>query len=253
MTRYYDTQIGRFISPDTPDYLAPDIIGGVDLYAYCNNNPVMYVDPSGHDWWHWALGAALVVGLIALTCISAGGALAGMAALSAATIGAQAVGATALTTTLAFATVGAGVAYTACAGVAAISSIETLANGGTFEDGLDTFAEAGENALYMTASAGIANGAIGYFSYIETGIKTPGKLRPFGTYYNCKGETLTHYGADGKMSWSKHFTDHNTPKQHLYVPHWHAEGPHYPPRGFKNVGELIKELIERFFGGGHTK
>ena len=48
MTRYYDTQIGRFISPDTPDYLAPDTIGGIDLYAYCRNNPVMYYDPSGH-------------------------------------------------------------------------------------------------------------------------------------------------------------------------------------------------------------
>ena len=40
MTRYYDTQIGRFINPDTPDYLAPDTVGGVDLYSYCNNNPV---------------------------------------------------------------------------------------------------------------------------------------------------------------------------------------------------------------------
>ena len=42
MTRYYDTQIGRFISPDTPDYLAPDTIGGVDLYAYYRNNPIKY-------------------------------------------------------------------------------------------------------------------------------------------------------------------------------------------------------------------
>lgn len=48
MSRYYDPQIGRFISPDTADYLAPDTIGGVDLYAYGLNNPVMYVDPTGH-------------------------------------------------------------------------------------------------------------------------------------------------------------------------------------------------------------
>ena len=40
MTRYYDTQIGRFISPDMPDYLAPDTVGGVDLYAYYRNNPL---------------------------------------------------------------------------------------------------------------------------------------------------------------------------------------------------------------------
>ena len=48
MSRYYDPQIGRFISPDTQDYLKPETIGGVDLYAYCNNNPVMYVDFQGN-------------------------------------------------------------------------------------------------------------------------------------------------------------------------------------------------------------
>ena len=48
MSRYYDPSVGQFISPDTPDYLAPETIGGVDLYAYCLNNPVIYVDPSGH-------------------------------------------------------------------------------------------------------------------------------------------------------------------------------------------------------------
>ena len=48
MSRYYDPEIGQFISMDTPNYLKPEAIGGVDLYVYCNNNPVMYVDPSGH-------------------------------------------------------------------------------------------------------------------------------------------------------------------------------------------------------------
>ena len=40
-TRYYDPQVGRFLSPDSVDYIAPDLIGGLNLYAYCNNNPVM--------------------------------------------------------------------------------------------------------------------------------------------------------------------------------------------------------------------
>ena len=45
-TRYYDPNVGRFLSPDT-------ILGanggllGYNLYAYCNNNPVMFSDPSG--------------------------------------------------------------------------------------------------------------------------------------------------------------------------------------------------------------
>ena len=47
-TRYYDPVTAQFLSPDHPDYLDPETIGGIDLYAYCLNNPVMYVDPTGH-------------------------------------------------------------------------------------------------------------------------------------------------------------------------------------------------------------
>ena len=46
--RYYDPQIKRFISPDTFDNLgANGDLNAFNLYAYCSNNPVMYVDPTG--------------------------------------------------------------------------------------------------------------------------------------------------------------------------------------------------------------
>ena len=48
MARYYDPEVGRFISPDSIDYLAPENINGLNIYTYCRNNPVMNVDPSGH-------------------------------------------------------------------------------------------------------------------------------------------------------------------------------------------------------------
>ena len=41
-TRWYDPTIGRFISPDSYEYLDPETIGGLNLYAYCLNNPVNY-------------------------------------------------------------------------------------------------------------------------------------------------------------------------------------------------------------------
>ena len=59
-TRYYDPKIGRFISPDMVDYLDPESIHGLNLYAYCNNNPIMYVDPTGH--FAISLGLALLIG-----------------------------------------------------------------------------------------------------------------------------------------------------------------------------------------------
>ena len=46
-SRYYDPQTGRFINADDVSYLDPETIHGLNLYAYCLNNPVMYVDPSG--------------------------------------------------------------------------------------------------------------------------------------------------------------------------------------------------------------
>ena len=47
-TRFYDSATGRFVSPDDLSYLDPDSVNGLNLYAYCANNPIAYSDPSGH-------------------------------------------------------------------------------------------------------------------------------------------------------------------------------------------------------------
>jgi len=65
-TRYYNPNVGRWISIDDVSYLDPESIGGMNLYAYCGNNPVMCTDPSGHEWYHWILAGVAVVGLTAL-------------------------------------------------------------------------------------------------------------------------------------------------------------------------------------------
>ena len=70
-TRYYDPEVGRFISPDSIEYLDPETINGLNLYAYCNNNPVSNVDPNGNKWWHWFLGVVAVVALAAVVVASA--------------------------------------------------------------------------------------------------------------------------------------------------------------------------------------
>ena len=45
--RYYDPEIGRFISQDDISYLDPETLNGLNLFAYCLNNPVMGYDPEG--------------------------------------------------------------------------------------------------------------------------------------------------------------------------------------------------------------
>ena len=48
-TRYYDPEVGRFISPDCVSVFdaSRNTVNGLNLYAYCSNNPVMYYDPDG--------------------------------------------------------------------------------------------------------------------------------------------------------------------------------------------------------------
>ncbi len=58
-TRYYDPIVGRFINVDDISYLAPDAINGLNLYAYCGNNPVMRADPSGNSF----IAIATIIGV----------------------------------------------------------------------------------------------------------------------------------------------------------------------------------------------
>lgn len=72
--RYYDPEIGRFISPDSLNYLSPESINGLNIYAYCKNNPVMHIDPSGKAW----LTILLIIGISALIGAIDGGITAAM-------------------------------------------------------------------------------------------------------------------------------------------------------------------------------
>ena len=58
--RYYDPNVGRFLSPDDTDLLllSPRALTDKNLYAYCDNNPVMRVDSNG-EWWHIAIGGLI--------------------------------------------------------------------------------------------------------------------------------------------------------------------------------------------------
>jgi RHS repeat-associated protein len=74
--RYYDPELARFISPD-PIVPSPGDPQSLNRYSYVRNNPVKYIDPTGHSFWS-AIGnffknlfrrpevffATLIVGLV---------------------------------------------------------------------------------------------------------------------------------------------------------------------------------------------
>ncbi|KKP36690.1 MAG: hypothetical protein UR28_C0039G0001, partial [Candidatus Peregrinibacteria bacterium GW2011_GWF2_33_10] len=53
--RYYNSQIGRFISIDPIQVTKERLVNpqGLNLYAYVNNNPLRYIDPTGKSLIDW--------------------------------------------------------------------------------------------------------------------------------------------------------------------------------------------------------
>ena len=172
VTRYYDPVVGRFISQDSFDYADPDTINGLNLYAYCGNNPVMMVDSDGHapKWWQSILiglgvivGAALVATAIAFT---GGGAAAFLGMWGTAIVGGLKVAAAAGVT--------AGVIRT---GMSVASSIQNGAGVG------DAFIDAGKSFV-LGFSDGFLAGSIYAGS---TMILSAGAFRIAGLFNNGYG------------------------------------------------------------------
>ena len=63
--RFYDAKIARFMQEDTYLGSKADPLS-LNLYAYCNNNPVIYSDPTGHS----PILAAIIGGAVAAAVIS---------------------------------------------------------------------------------------------------------------------------------------------------------------------------------------
>lgn len=61
--RYYDATVGRFLSPD-PVGSATGNVFSTNRFAYVNNNPIRYADPSGKCIWDACIAETYVAGII---------------------------------------------------------------------------------------------------------------------------------------------------------------------------------------------
>ena len=65
-TRFYDYMTGRFLNADVPSVGMEsgfNIPEGCNLYSYCLNNPISYVDPTGHFAISLLVGAVVAFGI----------------------------------------------------------------------------------------------------------------------------------------------------------------------------------------------
>ena len=152
-SRYYVSVICRFLSAD--GQINQDSLGG-NIFAYCSNNPITRIDSTGRAWYHWAIGAAVVVGCAVATVATAGSFAFAMTAFGFASMGVSVGGATGV---LAMATVGSAVALGSCAVVAACNSSSA-----------QNFADQGNwGTVATTVTGGILGGISGYVPNKGTG------------------------------------------------------------------------------------
>ena len=59
-SRYYDPDLGRFISADDFNYLNTNNKLSINAYIYCNNNPTSKYDSDGHE----ALALGVLIGFM---------------------------------------------------------------------------------------------------------------------------------------------------------------------------------------------
>ena len=160
-SRYYNPEWGRFINADSQ--LATGDFTGLNLFAYCGNNPVNRTDPTGDAWWHWAIAAVVVAAAAVSVVATCGGSLA-LAATSVGLVANGVAAGTAATTIAASAFVGSATAFAGAAIIAAgsSSSAQEFADKGTWGTVVGTVLGGGLGALdgynmYRTQSAQYEN------------------------------------------------------------------------------------------------
>ncbi|MDE6372888.1 MAG: glycohydrolase toxin TNT-related protein [Clostridia bacterium] len=180
-TRYYDPELGRFISQDSVEYADPETVNGLNLYAYCVNNPVMGYDPNGTwNWAKWLIGGVLFLGAAILT-VATGGALAPL-----------------------FATMSAGILVSGL-----LEGAIEATSGGRFEQGFLNGAADGAlwGGIFSFASASIT--AIKYASSVKGAVSGTKHLTTIQV-----GQEFDRYGS----LYGKYLTEVGTPVSQLALP-----------------------------------
>ena len=132
------------------------------MFAYCGNNSVNRMDPTGKAWWHWALGAAIVAACAVATVVTCGGFAAAATAVGMVSSGVAAT--TTASTVAAGALIGSATVY----GVAALSAASTSNSVQEFND------QGNWGMVAATAFGGLTGGYDGYsMSKTQAPVNTP--------------------------------------------------------------------------------
>ena len=214
----------------------------MNLFAYCGNNPVNRVDPNGHAWHHWVIGAAIVAGFAIATVVTCGGFAAAATAVGLVSSGVALTSATATAVTAAF--IGSATVYGTAALVAlgSSSSLQDFADQGNWGTVFATAFAAGLGVwdgynMYQSQAAQYEN-AYNYSggkneSYTQKRGWTDRDIRHAihngrqGTTVNRAGEACTAYsypGVDNQYVVINNSTRSIVQASNLHDPDWIVDG-----------------------------
>ena len=247
-SRYYDPEVGRIISADQVEYTTPEAFDGLNIYAYCNNNPVMFVDPSGTIGVRKVLATLGILAasiIFAVAVVASAGSVAAVAGVAAAAVGLSASAVSTVCTVAMVTTQVLGVTIGLCGISDAIES---------FTGGYNPIRDellGGDNALYNKSKtiyhfAGSVAITIG--SFAPDIIKSVAR---YGTpkYYNGGvAYQLNFYDRHSNWSLRIDATTHGNPEHH-YNPHIHTLFRDAKQGGFSDnvisIWELFYKLITK--------
>ncbi len=148
-SRYYNPEVGRFISSDVLLSTGQGVLGH-NAYAYCGNNPIVREDTNGYDWWHWLIAGAVVAATAVACVVTCGGAAAAITAVTLVSNGFAAA-----TTS---ATVAAGI-FIGTSTALACNTMAAVAESGSVEDFMD---QGDWLTVASTVSGGVCGGISSY-------------------------------------------------------------------------------------------
>ena len=137
-----------------------------NLYVYCGNNPLMFIDPTGCEWYHWLIGGGIVAAAAVAVVVTAGGALPAVYAVGAVASGVSAGFLDATIAASAF--IGASAVFGYSLIIADYSSIESFN------------ASADWKTVAFTTGGLLAGGAAGVIIYQNSDISIAGKGHSHG-------------------------------------------------------------------------
>lgn len=259
--RYYNPQWRRFISPDSTEYIDPESVNGLNLYAYCYNDPVNYADPSGNS-----VIASVLIGF-AISSLVGWGLSEIFGSQIAGGIGSISGGATAISTGISLCALGpwgiaAGIALMAVGGLTIAFGANEIIDGATGTNYIQSWfgwSDSLYNGVYIGLNIASALGSIAgnigmrfaSNKILNAIIRDPVKINDYKLWQIKTFGKYTSVYSPGTLKKGAHIGQgytltHNQHASLGYI-QWHPGGGHHGPLAYWKITSSFNKTARFYY------